>query len=689
VHRVNSPSPAAAGGPRAASPTKRTANNNGKNQASNSNSVQQPNSDRVWQSRVRSVEDLEATLEKRWGTNLAAFTAHDDWSDEDDDEKDDQGGASEPLFRAKPVADPWTVAPVKAGETSATKGTAGPTEYYDEDDEGYDASRSGGSLQHLIRPRPAGGSGQTKTAKATAAAEPSYFFRPPPEEVAVATPSATTSRSQRPASSSSPEKPKAAVPLLDERTGKPLLLSTVQADRFFHETTTADVSSIMKEENEALDDDEEEEEEDSPLAAVAARSKQTWADLGVDQGILLKNLQAMGCPGPLPVQQNACPDIATGRDVVIGTYTGSGKTLAFLVPLLQQLLASDAPTDELRILIVAPGRELASQIVSVARELCQGTSYTAQLAIGGTTFSRNLQTIRQRKPSILVGTPGRLAELIVGKPGEKRGRLKMQNLQTLVLDEFDALLEYKPHREPTAALVEKVQRHMPNLQSILCSATATDVLESTQFQRFVRSDYILALTDDDDVFVTADGRTRVSRTVMHGVVHVPHRRFVLETVRRILHTEPLPRQILMFVDNSRKVDRLVEKLGEMGVLAAPLHGGNQSEKMDRAEVSKALRDGQVGIVVATEMAARGLDAPLLTHVINVDLPTDASHYAHRAGRCGRGGRPGVVLNLTTDPKERKVPKKFAGRLGIDLYTVDVRNGRLNVVDPDSVDLDDL
>jgi superfamily II DNA/RNA helicase len=553
-------------------------------------------------------------------------------------------------------------------------------------------------MQHLIRPRPVGGAGHTKGAAATAAAEPSYFFRPPPvpDPVAPTTTAAastTTTGSPKKAESFDPDttkstKARAAVPLLDERTRQPLLLTTIQADRFFHQST---VGILLEDDDEQPEDKflDDEEEEDSPLATVAAQSKLSWSDLGVDQEILLKNLQAMACPAPLPVQQTTCPDIATGRDVVIGTYTGSGKTLAFLVPLLQQLLASGAATDELRILIVAPGRELASQIVSVARELTQGTSYTAQLAIGGTTFSRNLQTIRQRKPSILVGTPGRLAELIVGKPGEKRGRLKMQHLQTLVLDEFDALLEYKPHREPTAALVEKVQRHMPNLQSILCSATATDVLESTQFQRFVRPDYILALTDDDDVFVTADGRTRVSRTVMHGVVHVPHRRFVLETVRRILHTEPLPRQILMFVDNSRKVDRLVEQLGEMGVLAAPLHGGNQSDKMDRAEVSKALRDGQVGIVVATEMAARGLDAPLLTHVINVDLPTDTSHYAHRAGRCGRGGRPGVVLNLTSDPKERKVPRKFAGRLGIDLYTVDVRNGRLNVVDPDSVDLDDL
>jgi superfamily II DNA/RNA helicase len=134
---------------------------------------------------------------------------------------------------------------------------------------------------------------------------------------------------------------------------------------------------------------------------------------------LLENLQQMGCETPLVVQDKACPSVVTGNDVLVGTYTGSGKTLAFLVPLIQQLLFSTTQNNGVQVLIVAPGRELASQIVSVARELLEGTDITAMLAIGGTTFSRNLEQIRKRKPSILVGTPGRIAELVVGRPGEK------------------------------------------------------------------------------------------------------------------------------------------------------------------------------------------------------------------------------------------------------------------------------
>ena len=277
----------------------------------------------------------------------------------------------------------------------------------------------------------------------------------------------------------------------------------------------------------------------------------------------------------------------------------------------------------------------------------------------------------------------------------RSGKLKIGNLQSLVLDEFDALLEYKAHRDPTRAIMQSLKRrHGNSLQSVLCSATASDIMDSSKVVDFLRPGFETAMADEDDVLVTAAKKsqsstatTQVSRTVIHGVVHVPHKRMALDAVRKILHTDPIPQQILIFVENARKVDIVVEKLADRGIIAAPLHGGMGSEKMDRAEVSRALREGYVGIVVATELAARGLDAPLLTHVINLDLPTDASHYAHRSGRCGRGGRPGVVINITTSPKERNVPKRFAQTLGVEMFTAETRGGKLMLVDPDTQTLD--
>jgi superfamily II DNA/RNA helicase len=383
----------------------------------------------------------------------------------------------------------------------------------------------------------------------------------------------------------------------------------------------------------------------------------------------------------LSVQAKTCLEIVHGKDdVVVGTYTGSGKTLAFLVPLAQSILSEKGKRNNdgvgieqdddddrsngsstkgagIQTVIIAPGRELASQIVSVARELFHGTGLGVMLAIGGTTFDRNLQQIRKRKPDFIVGTPGRIAELIVGRPGERTGRLlntMMTTKQKLVLDEFDALLEYIPHREPTTAILDTLkQRYGDRMQCILCSATASDMLHvasnKNRVNKYLRPGFVQIMADSDDILVTAaavgsdnsddsddDDKgqqavgTRVSRSVIHGVVPVPHRRLALETLRRVLHTDPIPQQILIFVHDAYRVDLVVEKLSAMGIVAAALHGGRNSEKMDRADVSKALREGYVGIVVATELAARGLDAPLLTHVINLDLPTDASFYAHRA-----------------------------------------------------------
>jgi len=122
------------------------------------------------------------------------------------------------------------------------------------------------------------------------------------------------------------------------------------------------------------------------------------------------------------------------------------------------------------------------------------------------------------------------------------------------------------------------------------------------------------------------------------------------------------------------------KLLQMGIVAAPLHGGMDSDKGERANVNKALREGFVGMVVSTELAARGIDAPYLTHVINLDLPTDASHYAHRAGRCGRGGRPGVVINLAVGNKEKKVPYNHADALNIEMHTIEPRDSKLLIVE---------
>jgi superfamily II DNA/RNA helicase len=552
------------------------------------------------------------------------------------------------------------------------------TKIYDEDDEGLEDEATD-FYDNLISPRPVGGMGSLKKVKESFNESDNdnkggFFFNE-----AAATISDNENKVEiqeiKKKEKKEPTKKIISVPKLDDQ-GRKMFLTVEQANR--------NSDTFLSSNNETQNDDDK----------LVFDQELSWEDIGITHPALQNNLEKMDCLTPLSVQDKACPSIVSGNDVLVSTHTGSGKTLAFLAPLAQRLLfdienQESDPTQGVQVVIIAPGRELASQIVSVARDLFQGTELSAMLAIGGTPFSRNYEQIRKKKPSFVIGTPGRIAELVVGKPGEKNGKLKIAALQTIVLDECDALLEYKPHREPTAAIMDVLKRrHRDSLQTVLCSATAGDLVATSKIDGYLRDSFAHAQSDENDQSITAASseefsRTRVSRTAIHGVVKVPHRRHALDVLRKILYTDPAPQQALIFVDNARRVGIIVDKLAEMNIVAAPLHGGQGSEKGDRAEVNKALREGFVGLVVATEMAARGIDAPYLTHVINLDLPTDASHYAHRAGRCGRGGRPGVVVNIAVGKREENVPKKFAKALNIEMFNVETQAGKLTIVESDA------
>jgi hypothetical protein len=359
----------------------------------------------------KSIDDLESTLVTRWGTL-------------DDPSAKKKSSSSSEL--RMPVFDPW--------QEDKKKKAPIIREYYDEDDEGFeyveldedekidkDAIYEDGKVPsgrekkdlstkmkvgHLISPKPVGGRGTNQLDDVPAT--DSYFFNPKstPEEKksnenqkSAVTTASTQSKSPDPV-------PVNVVEALLDENGKPLLLTIKEAQRRFRSTVGDNVLETIG------------STEESPIVALA--KSQSWEDLGITSPILLENLRIMNCPTPLDVQVKSIPPAMTGNDVLIGTYTGSGKTLSFLTPLVQRLLWNDNVEKlGLSIIIIAPGRELASQITSVTRELIQDTGLTVQLAIGGTTFTRNLEQIRKRKPNILVGSPGRLAELVVGKPGEK------------------------------------------------------------------------------------------------------------------------------------------------------------------------------------------------------------------------------------------------------------------------------
>jgi hypothetical protein len=375
--------------------------------------------------------------------------------DSNDDESDDDESFVSQWRR--PVVDPWEKEKLQKQKTNnIQQQTTKVREYYDHDDEGfeyleedqddddevdvyddnddddddksYSSSSSSSSsvlnVKHLIAPKPAGGRGTstTRTTKTLpSSAGGSYFFNP--DAAANAAEKRNNNNKEKDAATQNQNnldnrivdsngqkdnkrsRPSPAKPLLDDY-GNLRLLTVEEALNQFQSTVDEGTMEII---------------ETAEIPILAYSKSQSWEDLGITSEILLGNLDNMNCPTPLAVQEKTTPAILTGNDVLVGTYTGSGKTLAFLTPLVQRLLwnNNDVTNLGLAVLIVAPGRELASQIASVARELIKGTGLTVQLAIGGTTFSRNLEQIRKRKPNIVVGTPGRIAELVVGKPGEK------------------------------------------------------------------------------------------------------------------------------------------------------------------------------------------------------------------------------------------------------------------------------
>eukprot|EP00804_Cyclotella_cryptica_P022840 CCRYP_005050-RA/>CCRYP_005050-RA protein AED:0.04 eAED:0.04 QI:77/0.66/0.5/1/0.66/0.5/4/722/760 len=660
----------------------------------------------------KSIEELEAILERRWGTATGKTTRSEDadlvLSFEDETDTRAKKGAA--VRRSRRVVDPWEREEVQTSsgddddETETSSGGKtnrkgdpkeeegkysrdevmlnrvranqarllsrkektpkrsgrdenvydGPIENkddYDQNGEGYETSDPG--VRSILSPRPVGGKGKMSAASSISGG----IFSTATSIRGVSRP-VPTKEATNPKTDEEKKKPRRkepqSEPMLDE-DGKPMYLTLEQAERI--------VEKILSSEDNGP-------KTDSGTSRNFDSDTIEWQDIGITDQQLLENLQSnnMVCPTPLQVQIKACPPIIAGNDVLLSTHTGSGKTLAFLTPIAQNIMIHPSNSSLPKAIIVAPGRELASQIVSVAQNLFEGTGLTVALAIGGTSYARNVEMLRSKKPDVVVGTPGRIAELILGRTGDKGGKLKISALQTIVLDEFDALLQYDAHKEPTNAIMEAIERqHGKSLQRV-------------------------ANIDESDLLVTSGVKTnsnegkmattaRVSRTTIHGTLHVPHQRLALDAVRRVLNTDPVIQQALIFVDSPRRVDIVIEKLAEMDIIAAPLHGGATSAKGDRAEVSKALREGFVGVVVATEMAARGLDAPYLTHVINLDLPTDASHYAHRSGRCGRGGRPGVAISITCNERERGVPKRFAKELGITMHQVEAREGKLRIVNP--------
>ncbi len=330
----------------------------------------------------------------------------------------------------------------------------------------------------------------------------------------------------------------------------------------------------------------------------------------------------------MKIQQEMIPAMLEGKDIVAESPTGSGKTLAYVLPILNKV---DGAKKQTQALIVAPSQELAMQIVEVIREWTAGTDITVQQLIGGANSARQIEKLK-KKPTIVVGTPGRLNELA------RSGKLKLKEIETIVLDECDQLLS----REYRVVVKSFIDGSAWGRQVVVVSATITEEIELVA-ERMMFDPVRIKIKPEDMVKV---GK------VVHSFVKVDERDKT-DMLRRLANLEGM--HGLAFVNN---IDQVLMKETKLKYKEAPivtLH--SDMKKEERKKALDAFRKGEARILIATDIAARGLDIAGLTHVIHVDVPRTIEQYLHRSGRTGRAGADGEVLTLLSY-KDEKTYKKW-------------------------------
>ena len=358
---------------------------------------------------------------------------------------------------------------------------------------------------------------------------------------------------------------------------------------------------------------------------------------------LLKNLVLTKFTKPTPVQKYSIPIGVNGGDMMACAQTGSGKTAGFLFPVISSMLSKGpAPEPEARrgkctyisALVLAPTRELASQIFDEANKFCYCTGIRPVVVYGGA----NIQTQQReldRGADLLVATPGRLVDLI------ERGRIKLDIVKFLVLDEADRMLDmgFEPQ---IRRIVE--QEGMPNdRQTFMFSATFP-----VEIQRLA-ADFM-----KDYVFLAVGRVGAASKDVTQRIEWVDNHDKVAFVVDFL--TRCAAGLVLIFVETKRGADHLEEVLCRDGFPASSIHG--DKSQREREDALKLFKSGRTPILVATDVAARGLDIPNVTQVINFDMPSNIDDYVHRIGRTGRVGNVGHALSLMTD-KNRNIAKELA------------------------------
>lgn len=371
-----------------------------------------------------------------------------------------------------------------------------------------------------------------------------------------------------------------------------------------------------------------------------------FAELGIAPE-LIAALAKQGISVPTVIQEMALPVLQAGGDAYLNAETGTGKTLAYLLPIFSRL---DATVPATQAIIVAPTHELAIQIHRQCCELAQNAGWAVRslLLIGDTPMDRQLDKLKA-KPHVVVGSPGRICELM------GMGKLKAKAVRTFVVDEADPLLR----ADGLPVIRAIVQGLPPDRQMIFVSAT----------QQPESAGVIATLAPG--VVMLRPGAAAVNADITHLYL-VCEERDKPRVLRQLLHAVR-PERALVFAHLNATAERVTAQLAHHQVSVAELHAG--LDKARRKQSMDDFRGGRVRVMVASDVAAHGLDIPGVTHVFNLDVPSQSKAYLHRVGRTGRAGARGEAITLMTDDEVR-LARRYERELGIVLQRVRLREGRL-------------
>lgn len=340
----------------------------------------------------------------------------------------------------------------------------------------------------------------------------------------------------------------------------------------------------------------------------------SFADFAVEQ-LIKTNLTKKGFVTPTPIQDQVIPVVLEGKDVIGVANTGTGKTAAFGIPILHQLMTNR----ENRVLIMAPTRELAQQINEDFKSIAAGSGLHGALLIGGINIAPQIRDLRSN-PQVIIGTPGRIKDHL------ERGTLHLQNVNKVILDEVDRMLDMGFINE-----IRRILQQLPiTRQSLFFSATLDDKVGGL-IKQFARDPVTISVKN-------SGGHENVNQNV---IVYSSSEDQLGKLHDTLIKTEV--EKIIIFGETQRSVEKLNKELVARGFSADAIHGGKSQGQRKRA-LDKFKRN-EVNILVATDVAARGIDVADITHVINYSLPQTYDDYIHRIGRAGRAGRVGHALTF--------------------------------------------